>query len=157
EYMRRLAWEESHRCPYPNIALGICQDDAARAPLPLSPYMRERRLRLGEPEGHVHSAVEVDGRSQGGTRLCPPTSLRIQGAETPVAVGHEWTHTEFLSQGQGLLVVGFGLHNIGEGGVGIDNAKLVQRVRLVGTLFVLPGQVERLARVLPGLLATSRQ
>src|SRR5262249_34993227 len=39
----------------------------------------------------------------------------------------------------------------------MDDAKLVQRVRLVGTLFVLPGQVKRLARVLPGLLATSLQ
>ena len=51
----------------------------------------------------------------------------------------------------------FGLRNIGGIGVGLDNAKLVQRERLVGTLFVLPGQVERLARMLPGLLAVSRQ
>src|SRR5215469_15998280 len=42
---------------------------------------------------------------------------------------------------------------LGRVGVGMDNAKLVRRERLVGTLFVLPGQVERLARVLPGLLA----
>ena len=62
-----------------------------------------------------------------------------------------------LGQGQGLLVVGFGLCDIGGVGVGVDGAQLVQRIRLVGTLFVLPGQVERLARVLPGLLAASRQ
>ena len=43
------------------------------------------------------------------------------------------------------------------GGVGMDDAKLVQRARFVGTLFVLPGQVERLACVLPGLIAASRQ
>src|SRR5439155_9258595 len=39
----------------------------------------------------------------------------------------------------------------------LDDAKLVQRERLVPAFLVLPGQVERLARVLPGLLAASRQ
>jgi hypothetical protein len=41
--------------------------------------------------------------------------------------------------------------------VGLDDAKLVQRERLVPACLPLPGQVERLARVLPGLLAASRQ
>jgi hypothetical protein len=40
--------------------------------------------------------------------------------------------------------------------VGIDGAKLVQRERLVPAFLVLPGQVERLASVLPGLLAAPR-
>ncbi len=62
-----------------------------------------------------------------------------------------------LGQGESLLVGGFGLYDIGGISVGLDHAKLVPREGLVGTLFVLPGQVERLARVLPGLLATSRQ
>jgi hypothetical protein len=39
----------------------------------------------------------------------------------------------------------------------MDDAKLVQRERLVPAFLLLPGQVERLARVLPGLLAASRQ
>src|SRR2546422_3874203 len=39
----------------------------------------------------------------------------------------------------------------------MDNAKLVQRERLAPAFLELPGQVERLARVLPGLLAASRQ
>ena len=39
----------------------------------------------------------------------------------------------------------------------MDDATLMQRKRLVGTLLVLPCQVERLAGVLPGLLAVSRQ
>jgi len=56
-----------------------------------------------------------------------------------------------------LLVVAFGLRDLGECGVGIDNAKLVQRARLVGTLFVLSGQDERLACVLQGLIAVSRK
>jgi hypothetical protein len=55
-----------------------------------------------------------------------------------------------------VLVVGFGLCGMGGSGVGMDHAKLVQRERLVPAFFVLLGQVERLAGVLPGLLAASR-
>ena len=69
----------------------------------------------------------------------------------------ERAHAEFLGQGQGLLVVGFGLRGIGGVGVGMDDAKLVQRERLVPAFLLLPGQVKRLAGVLPGLLAASRQ
>jgi len=47
--------------------------------------------------------------------------------------------------------VGFGQHGIRGIGVGLDGAKLVQRMRLLPVVFLLPGQVERLARVLPGL------
>ena len=74
-----------------------------------------------------------------------------------MAVGHEWAHAQFLGQGEGLAVVGFGLCGIEGVSVGIDNAKLVQRVRLVSACLVLPSQVERLACVLPGLLTASRQ
>jgi hypothetical protein len=72
--------------------------------------------------------------------------LDIQGAETVVAVRLERVHTKFLGQDQGLLVVGFGLHDIRGIGVGVDNAKLVQREHLI------PSFLE-----LPGLLTTSRQ
>ena len=61
------------------------------------------------------------------------------------------------ARARACLVVGFGLLGIGGVGVGLDGAKLVQRIRLVGPLFMLPGQVERLVRVLPGLRAASRQ
>src|SRR5262245_13282669 len=39
----------------------------------------------------------------------------------------------------------------------MDDAKLVQRQRRSGTFCVLPGQVERLARLLPGLIPASLQ
>src|SRR5262249_24061596 len=87
----------------------------------------------------------------------PLASHGVQGTEATVAVGLERAHAELIGQGQGLLIVGFGLRDLGECGVGMDNAKLVQRARLVGTLFVLSGQVERLACVLQGLIAVSRQ
>src|SRR5262245_47309392 len=50
-----------------------------------------------------------------------------------------------------------GLLNIGGIGVRIDDAKLVQRERLEPAFLLLPGQVERLAGVLHGLLAASCQ
>ena len=123
--------------------------------LPL--HLRQRGFGLGQPEGHVHGAVEVDGGGQGGAGLLPTAGLAVQPAQPVVAVGHERAHAEFLGQGQGLLVVGFGLRGIGGVGVGMDDAKLVQRERLVPAFLLLPGQVERLAGVLPGLLAASRQ
>ena len=72
-------------------------------------------------------------------------------------MGHERTHTEVRGQGEGLLVMRFGLCGIRGTGVGIDNAKLVQRQRLVPACLLLPGQVECLERVLPGLIVASRQ
>ena len=72
-------------------------------------------------------------------------------------MGHERAHAEFVGQGQGLLVVGFGLRDIGGDGVGLDGAKLVQRKRLGPACLLLPGQVERLAGVLPSLLTATRQ
>ena len=91
-------------------------------------------------------------------RACSRTAgLAVQPAQPEVAVGHERAHAQFLGQGQGLLVVGFGLRDIGGIGVGLDDAKLVQRERLVPAFLLLPGQVERLACMLPGLLAASRQ
>ena len=76
-----------------------------------------------------------------------------------MAVGHERTHAQLVGQTQGLLVGGCRLHDIGGDGVGLDGAELVQRVGLIPACLVLPGQVERLAGVLPGLLAgpASRQ
>jgi hypothetical protein len=44
--------------------------------------------------------------------LLPPTELRIQRAKASVAMGLEGTHAEFVGQGEGLLVGGFGLYDI---------------------------------------------
>ena len=59
-----------------------------------------------------------------------------------MAVRYQRAHPPRLSEGQGLLIVGGGLRDLGGSGVGRDGAKLIQRERLVPTL-VLPGQVER--------------
>jgi hypothetical protein len=95
--------------------------------------------------------------SRCGAGLLPTAGLGVQPTSSKVAVSHELAHAEFLGQCQGLLVVRFGLLDIRGIGVGMDNATLVQHKRLGPTLLELPGQVERLARVLPGLLAAFRQ
>ena len=60
------------------------------------------------------------------------------------------------AEGEGLPIMGFSLCDICGIGVGVDDAKLVQRNRLFPACPLLPGQVERLAGVLPGFLAMSR-
>jgi hypothetical protein len=75
--------------------------------------LRERRLRLGEPEGHVHGAVQRDGSGQLSLGLLPLASRGVQGAEAAVAVGLERAHAQLLGQGQGLLVVRFSLRDMG--------------------------------------------
>src|SRR5215470_5872501 len=120
------------------------------------PHLRQRRLRLGQPEGHVHGPIQRYGSGQLGAGLLWLAALGIQRAEAAVAVGLEWAHAEFLGQDQGLLVVSFGLRGIRGIGVDVDNAELMQRVCLLPACLLLPGQVERLARVLPGLRAASR-
>jgi hypothetical protein len=125
---------------------------------PLCPAcLRQHRLCLGQPERHVHGAVDADGSHKFSPGLLSPAYPGIQCAEVSVAVGLERAHAEILGQGEGLLVVGFGLLGSGGTGVGLDDAKLVQRERLVPACLELPGQIECLMRVLPGLLTASCQ
>ena len=55
---------------------------------------------------HVHGTVQPNGHGQLSACRLPLACPGIQRAETEVAVRLEWTHTEFLGQGEGLAVVG---------------------------------------------------
>jgi hypothetical protein len=59
-------------------------------------HLRQYRFGLGEPEGHVHGAVQVNGRGQGGTGLLFAASLVVQLPQPVVTVGHERAHAEIL-------------------------------------------------------------
>jgi hypothetical protein len=85
----------------------------------------------GEPQSHCHGAIHLDGCRQFRPHLLSLAGGGVLGARTQVAVRHKRAHTKLLCQGQGLLVMGFGLHSVRETGVGIDNAKLVQRTHRV--------------------------
>ena len=80
---------------------------------------------------------------------------RIQHAQPAVAVGLERAHTELFGQGQGLPIVRVSLRHVRA--VGSDGAELVQCQRLLATGLLLPGYIERVARVLPGLSSASPQ
>ncbi len=53
-------------------------------------------LRLGQPEGHVHGAVQVDGGRQFSAGLLPLVDLGIQRTKAQVAVGLERAHAELV-------------------------------------------------------------
>ena len=91
----------------------------------LALHLRQCGFSLGQPEGHVHGTVEVDGGGQGGAGLRSTAGLVVQPAQPVVTVDHERAHAQFLGQDEGLLVVRFGLHDIWGIGVGLDNTKLV--------------------------------
>src|SRR5258705_6141370 len=54
-----------------------CQSQDARAveALPSSWHLCQRRFGLRQPEGHVHSAVQLDGSRQGGAGRLTTASL----------------------------------------------------------------------------------
>ena len=71
-------------------------------------HLRQCRLRLGQPEGHVHGAAQVNGARQFSTGLLRLVDLGVQHTKAEVAMGLERAHAELIGQGQGLAVVGFG-------------------------------------------------
>src|SRR4029453_17565825 len=70
-------------------------------------HLRQRRLGLEQPEGHVHGQVQRNSRGQLSTGLLPLVCLDVQCTETTVAVRLERAHPEFLGQRYGLAVVDF--------------------------------------------------
>ena len=65
----------------------------------------------GEPERHVHGTIHRDSHSQRRAGLFPLAYRGIQRTQAVVAVGLERAHAEFAGQGEGLVVMGFGLLN----------------------------------------------
>ena len=65
-----------------------------------------------QPEGHIHGAVEVNGCRQLGVSLLPLSRLGVQASQTPVTVGLQRAHAEFVGQGKGLVVAGVGLFDL---------------------------------------------
>ena len=107
-------------------------------------YLRQRRLRLGQPEGHVHRAVQLDGGGQLGAGLAAVSDRGIQLPEAEVAVGHERPHAELLGQGEGLAVVGFRLRALRGLAPRRDLAKEAQCLRLVAAFLVRTGVRQRM-------------
>jgi hypothetical protein len=77
-----------------------------------SGHLRQRGFGLGEPQGHVHGTVQVDRGGQFRSGLLTLVYPSVEEAEPQVAMRLERAHAKFLSQGQGLVVVGFGLPDL---------------------------------------------
>ena len=110
---------------------------------PSSPlYLRQHRLGLGQPEGHLHRPVQRRWRGQRGAGLLRLAGLGIQCAKAPAAVRLERAHAEFFGQGEGLLVVGLGRLDLWGIAVRGDLAEEPQGLGLVSPFFVLAGELE---------------
>src|SRR5262245_52442722 len=68
-----------------------------------SPHPHQRRFCCGEPEGHVHGPVHLDGSGERGAGLGSTACLAVQRAETAVTVRLQRAHTESLGQSEGAL------------------------------------------------------
>src|SRR5207253_9005954 len=53
-----------------------------------------------------HGTVQCNGRGECRAGLLPAACRGIQGAETSMAMGHQWAYAEFVGQGESLAVVG---------------------------------------------------
>jgi len=91
-------------CPTGRFASPLRRHHSPASPLDLRQY----RLCLGQPEGHVHRPVQVDGGAQCRTSLLLLAGHGIHCPEATAAVRLEWAHTEFFGQGEGLVVGGHG-------------------------------------------------
>src|SRR5215510_12651756 len=103
-------------------------------------------LCLGEPKVHLHVAIQGYGGTQGGVRLLALAGRGIEYTQAPVTVGLERAHAEFLGQGKGLPVVGFG-PLAWRRPLGRDLAKESQGVGFVAPFLMRPGELQRALRL----------
>src|SRR5882724_5732947 len=99
-------------------------------------------LRLLQPESHVHLAVHRrSGRKVfAGFLMGAHTSIEL--AEAEVAVGNHRAHVNFLGDGHGLPVRGFGLVGMRWVAMRSDLAESPESPRLVRAWLVVTRKVE---------------
>src|SRR5262249_16792954 len=106
-------------------------------------HLRQRRLGLGQPEGHLHRTIEVDGSRQFVACPLPLRGLGVEGAETAVAVRLEGAHAKFVGQGERLAVVGCGLVDLWSISPCRNLPEEPQSIGLVATSRMLTGERQR--------------
>jgi hypothetical protein len=105
--------------------------------------LRQGGFSLGQPEGHLHGPVEVDGGGQLGLRLLPRAGLGVEGAEPQTAMRLQRAHAKFLGQGEGLAVVGLSLRAL-RGIASCRNlAEETHGIRLMAPFLALMSQRQR--------------
>jgi hypothetical protein len=63
---------------------------------------------MGQPEGHLHRAIHLDGGRELVAGLLLLAELAVQHPQAAVAVGLQRAHAQLLGQSQGLAVVAGG-------------------------------------------------
>jgi hypothetical protein len=106
-------------------------------------HLCQRCLCLGQPEGHVHGAVQVDRRGQLGASLLVLIGLDVEGTEPQVTMCLQRAHAEFSNQGKGLAIVCLGLLRLQRHVVHGDVAEEPQGPCLVAAFMQGTGERER--------------
>ena len=89
------------------------------------------RLRLLQPELHVHLAVQRRRDGEVFVRLLALAGAPVEFAEAKMAVGDEGPHSAWLGQRQRLAVMGLGALGIESVGMARDVAEQVPRMGYV--------------------------
>src|SRR5262245_18825823 len=119
-----------------------------------SSYLRLRQL---QPEAHIHLAVQRDRGSEVLARLPLLAGAPTDLAEAEMAVAAQWTHTERLRCGQGLVIVGLGALVVRAINMRGDLAEQTEAPCLVSPFLVLAGEREGTPTEVDGLISSSRQ
>ena len=106
---------------------------------------------------HVHGTVQRNGNGQLSARLLPLACPGVQRAEAEVTVRLEWTHTEFLGQGEGLAVVGCSGFDLWRIVARMDLAEEPQGVGFVAPFLMGPGELKGALRLGVCLVQTASQ
>src|SRR5215510_1389657 len=106
-------------------------------------HLRQRRLRLRQPEGHLHGVVQRDSSRKLGAGLLWPAAPCIQRTEATVAVGLQRAHAKLRGQGEGLVVVGCGLRGRQWLSLRCNLADEPQGIRLIPTFILHTGEGQR--------------
>src|SRR5262245_48390703 len=115
------------------------------------------RLRLLQPERHLHLAVHRRRGADMFLRLLAIARAPVELAEAEVAVGDEGAHAEIFGEGKGTTIRGFGMLRVCEISARAELTKKPQGIRLMSPLPEVAGESEGLAAKLACLLYAASQ
>jgi hypothetical protein len=119
--------------------------------------LRQQSFRLGQPEGHVHGAVQLERRGQRGAGVGAPFQPDTEFPKASVAVRRERAHAKLLGQGEGLLLVGLGLVALRRLTPCGNLAERTQGIHLMATFLASTGERQRTCGVGVRLLRMASQ
>ena len=145
-------------CRHASSIVGVFSRDTLFRCPSLLLHLRQRRFGLGQPEGHIHSTVELDGGRECSAGLLWLAALGIQRAQAEVAVRLERAHAQLFGERYGLLVGGCGWFDLRGIAMCGDLAEQSQTPRLMALLLVVTGGCQgALGKLVRLLLAAGQE